>query len=178
MAPVVEMLGVQKTYRDFWGRARVTALHPLDLKLEQGEILALLGPNGAGKSTAIKLVLGLLFPTRGRVRVFGASPRLATTRARLGYLPEESHLHKFLSPRETLNLFGRLHGAGRAERRRRADQLIEMVGLTANADRPVGEFSKGMARRIGLAVALSGDPDLLILDEPTSGLDPLGTREI
>jgi ABC-2 type transport system ATP-binding protein len=176
--PVIELLGVEKTYRDFWGRPRVRALAPLDLAMAPGEVLALLGPNGAGKSTTIKLVLGLLRPTKGRVSVFGDSPRRPAARARIGYLPEETRLHKFLDPRETLDLFGRLHGLPRAERRRRIDQLIDMVGLRGNEARPVGEFSKGMARRIGLAVALTGDPDLLILDEPTSGLDPLGTRDI
>lgn len=176
--PVVELTAVEKVYRDFWGRAKVRALAPLTLTLERGEILALLGPNGAGKSTTIKLILGLLFPTRGRIRVLGGSARDPAQRARLGYLPEETRLHPFLTPRETLDLFGRIHGLDRAERRRRIEQLVTMVGLTHNADRPVGEFSKGMARRIGLAVALVHDPDLLILDEPTSGLDPLGTRDI
>ncbi|RMG18585.1 MAG: ATP-binding cassette domain-containing protein [Planctomycetota bacterium] len=177
-APVVELLAVEKRYRDFWGRTRVRALHPLTLSLDRGEIFGLLGPNGAGKSTTIKLVLGLLFPSGGRVRVFGSSPRRPEARARLGYLPEETRLYPFLTPRETLDAFGRLHGLERIERRRRCEQLLAMVGLSASADRPVGEFSKGMARRIGLAVALVGDPDLLVLDEPTSGLDPLGTREI
>jgi len=176
--PVVELTAVEKVYRDFWGRAKVRALAPLTLSLERGEILALLGPNGAGKSTTIKLILGLLFPTRGRIRVLGGSARDPGQRARLGYLPEETRLHPFLTPRETLDLFGRIHGLERSERKRRIDQLVTMVGLTHNADRPVGEFSKGMARRIGLAVALVHDPDLLILDEPTSGLDPLGTRDI
>jgi ABC-2 type transport system ATP-binding protein len=176
--PVVELTAVEKVYRDFWGRAKVRALAPLTLSLERGEILALLGPNGAGKSTTIKLILGLLFPTRGRIRVLGGSARDPGQRARLGYLPEETRLHPFLTPRETLDLFGRIHGLDRSERKRRIEQLVTMVGLTHNADRPVGEFSKGMARRIGLAVALVHDPDLLILDEPTSGLDPLGTRDI
>ena len=176
--PVVELTAVEKVYRDFWGRAKTRALAPLTLSLERGEILALLGPNGAGKSTTIKLILGLLFPTRGRIRVLGGSARDPAQRARLGYLPEETRLHPFLTPRETLDLFGRIHGLERKERKRRIDQLVTMVGLTHNVDRPVGEFSKGMARRIGLAVALVHDPDLLILDEPTSGLDPLGTRDI
>ena len=174
----VECLGLEKVFSDFWGRPRVRALHPLTLELPRGEILGLLGPNGAGKSTTIKLLLGLLHPTRGMARLLGGSPRDPAVRARVGYLPEETRLFRFLSPRETLDLFGRLHGLTRPERRRRADELLRMVGLERNADRPVGEFSKGMARRIGLAVALTGDPDLLILDEPTSGLDPLGTRDM
>ena len=177
--PVVECVGLEKVFADFWGRPRVRALHPLTLDVRPGEVLALLGPNGAGKSTAIKLLLGLLRPTRGQVRLFGGSPLSPAARARVGYLPEETRLFRFLDATETLDLFGRLNGVARPERRRRAQQLIEMVGLEhAASGRAVGEFSKGMARRIGLAVALSGDPDLVILDEPTSGLDPLGTREI
>jgi len=178
VSPVVDLVGVEKTFRDFWGRARVRALAPLTLSLDPGEVLALLGPNGAGKSTTIKLVLGLLFPTRGALSVFGQRPDSANVRARIGYLPEETKLHAFLTARETLHLFGRLHGVPPRERARRVGELLAMVGLSQNENRPVGEFSKGMARRIGLAVALVGDPDLLILDEPTSGLDPLGTREI
>ncbi|MBX3472573.1 MAG: ABC transporter ATP-binding protein, partial [Planctomycetes bacterium] len=177
--PAVECLGLEKVFRDFWGRPRVRALHPLTLEVEPGEVLALLGPNGAGKSTTIKLLLGLLRPTRGQALLFGGDPTSAAVRARVGYLPEETRLFRFLDASETLDLFGRLHGVPRAERRRRAEQLIRMVGLEhAASGRGVGEFSKGMARRIGLAVALAGDPDLVILDEPTSGLDPLGTREI
>ncbi len=177
--PLVECVGVEKVFADFWGRPRVRALHPLTLDVQPGEVLALLGPNGAGKSTTIKLLLGLLRPTRGQVRLFGGSPSSPAARARVGYLPEETRLFRHLDATETLDLFGRLNGVAGAERRRRAQQLIQMVGLEhAASGRSVGEFSKGMARRIGLAVALSGDPDLVILDEPTSGLDPLGTREI
>jgi len=177
-APLVDFLAVEKVFSDFWGRPRVRALHPLTLQLAPGEVLGLLGPNGAGKSTTIKLLLGLLQPTRGRVTVFGGSPLDPGVRARIGYLPEETRLHRFLDAPETLDLFLRLHGLERAERRRRVGQLLDMVGLRGNEGRPVGEFSKGMARRIGLAVALAGDPDLVVLDEPTSGLDPIGTREI
>jgi ABC-2 type transport system ATP-binding protein len=176
--PVVQLLSVTKVFTDLWGRPRVAAVDGLSIEVERGEVLGILGPNGAGKSTTIKLLLGLLHPTRGRIAVFGRDPRDLEVRRRTGYLPEETRLHKFLTARETLDFFGQLLGLERGERRRRTGALLEMVGLSGASDRTVGEMSKGMARRIGLAVALVGDPELLVLDEPTSGLDPLGTREV
>ena len=175
---LVQLLEVSKTFSDLWGRPRVRAVENLTLEVQRGEVLGLLGPNGAGKSTAIKLLLGLLRPTKGRVAVFGKEPRDPEVRRRTGYLPEETRLHKFLTAAETLDFFASLLGLPRAERAKRTAALLEMVGLASAADRQVGEMSKGMARRIGLAVALVGDPDLLVLDEPTSGLDPIGTREV
>jgi ABC-2 type transport system ATP-binding protein len=138
----------------------------------------LLGPNGSGKSTTVKMLLGLLYPTRGHIEVFGHSPRHVATKARIGYLPEESYLYRYLNSRETLDFFGQLFNLSNQERRNRGEQLLEMVGLTQTRTRAVGEFSKGMQRRIGLAQALINDPDLVILDEPTSGLDPIGCREV
>jgi ABC-2 type transport system ATP-binding protein len=177
-APVVEVHGLVKIFRDFWRRPRVNAVDGIDLRVEQGEIFGLLGPNGSGKSTTIKLLLGLLFPTRGSIQVMGASPTRVETKRHLGYLPETSDLYPYLTPRETLNFFGGLFGLGRSELRERTDQLLEMVGLEHVADRQVGEFSQGMKRRIGLAQALINDPQLLILDEPTAGLDPPACRQI
>ncbi|RMF80534.1 MAG: ABC transporter ATP-binding protein [Planctomycetota bacterium] len=176
MQPVISAVGLTKVFRDFWRRARVRAVNDLDLRVEPGETFGLLGPNGSGKSTTIKMILGLLHPTRGRVTVFGRHPTDVAIKRRIGYLPEESYLYRFLNARETLDYYATLFKLPRAERRRRIDELLEMVGLRAVARRPVGEYSKGMARRIGLAQALINDPDLLILDEPTSGLDPLGSR--
>jgi ABC-2 type transport system ATP-binding protein len=173
---VVSVAGLTKVYKDFWFRARVWAVRELDLEVQPGEIYGLLGPNGSGKSTAIKLILGLLNPTRGRITVFGRSPDHVRTKSRIGYLPEESYLYRFLNARETLDYYGTLFQIPRRERRRRTEELLEMVGLKSAARRPVGEYSKGMARRIGLAQALINDPDLLILDEPTSGLDPIGAK--
>jgi ABC-2 type transport system ATP-binding protein len=138
----------------------------------------LLGPNGSGKSTTIKMLLGLLNPTRGFIRIFDHSPRDVKTKERIGYLPEESYLYKYLNSEETLDFFGGLFALDPEEKARREEQLLEMVGLKAVQMRTVGEFSKGMQRRIGLAQALINDPDLVILDEPTSGLDPVGCREI
>ena len=169
---------LSKVFRDFWQRPKVRAVDGLDLEILQGEVFGLLGPNGSGKSTTIKMLLGLLYPTAGAIRVLGASPRQVKTKARIGYLPEESNLYTYLTARETLDFFGRLFGLDRRARRQRTEALLERVGLTAAADRLVGEFSKGMARRIGLAQALINEPELLILDEPTAGLDPLGCRQV
>jgi len=173
---VISTVGLTKIFRDFWHRARVRAVNDLDLDIRSGEIFGLLGPNGSGKSTTIKMVLGLLHPTRGRVSVFDRPPDDVRIKNRIGYLPEESYLYRFLNARETLEYYGTLFQLQRRERKRRIEELLEMVGLRSAARRPVGEYSKGMARRIGLAQALINDPDLLILDEPTSGLDPIGGK--
>jgi ABC-2 type transport system ATP-binding protein len=175
---VVRAVGLTKVFKDFWGRPKARAVDNVDFEIRRGEVFGLLGPNGSGKSTTIKMLLGLLYPTRGAVTVFGQSPRDVLTKARIGYLPEESYLYRFLDPGETLDFFGSLFRIDSAERRRRTEQLIEMVGLNQARTRSVGEFSKGMQRRIGLAQALINDPDLVILDEPTAGLDPLGCREV
>ncbi len=175
--PIIQCAGLTKTFRDFWLRNRVRAVDHLDLVVRRGEVYGLLGPNGSGKSTTIKMILGLLHPTAGRVAVFGRRPDDVDTKKRIGYLPEESYLYRFLTARETLDYYGRLFHQDRRQRQRRIDMLLEMVGLEAMQRRPVGEFSKGMQRRIGLAQALINDPQLLILDEPTAGLDPIGTRQ-
>lgn len=175
---IVELAGVTKIFRDFWLRPTVKAVDVLNLSVRAGEVFGLLGPNGSGKSTTIKMILGLLAPTEGTVSLFGLSPRSKAARARIGYLPELSYLHPFLTAKETLLYYAGLCGLSRGESARRADQLLEMVKLTEVAKRPVGGFSKGMARRVALASALIGRPELLILDEPTSGLDPVSTREV
>ena len=175
---VIETIGLTKVFRDFWGHKRVVAVDQLDLEIRHHEVFGLLGPNGSGKSTTIKMLLGLLFPSRGAAKVLGRPPGDVKTNARIGYLPEESHLYPFLNARETLDFYGRLFGLPAAVRKSRIESLLDMVGLAGLGRRAVGEFSKGMARRIGLAQALINDPDLLILDEPTTGLDPIGTRQI
>ncbi|MSU34567.1 MAG: ABC transporter ATP-binding protein [Pedosphaera sp.] len=175
---VVRVVGLTKVFKDFWGRPKARAVNDVSFDIRRGEIFGLLGPNGSGKSTTIKMLLGLLYPTHGHIEVFGQSPRDVRTKERIGYLPEESYLYKYLNPGETLDFFGNLFQLDSADRRQRAEQLIEMVGLNQARTRTVGEFSKGMQRRIGLAQALINDPDLVILDEPTAGLDPLGCREV
>ncbi len=175
---VISLESVAKTFRDFWLRPTVEAVRDLDLKVEKGEVFGLLGPNGSGKSTTIKMILGLLKPTSGKIALFGLDPRSREARRRLGYLPELSYLHPFLTPRETLEYYAGLCGLGRAEARRRSAQLLKMVKLEEVAARSLGGFSKGMARRVALAAALVGKPELLVLDEPTSGLDPISTKEV
>jgi ABC-2 type transport system ATP-binding protein len=175
---VVSVRGLTKVFKDFWNRPKARAVDNVDFDVRRGEVFGLLGPNGSGKSTTVKLLLGLLYPTKGHIEVFGHSPRHVQTKARIGYLPEESYLYRYLNSRETLDFFGNLFQLGKSERDSRAEQLLEMVGLSQTRMRAVGEFSKGMQRRIGLAQALINDPDLIILDEPTSGLDPIGCREI
>ena len=176
--PVVACQRLDKVFKDFWLRNETKALDGLDFVVNEREIFGLLGPNGSGKSTAIKIILGLLRPTRGRVQVFGKPPNHVATKKRIGYLPEESYLYPFLNARETLEYYAKLFGIDAAARTRRIDELLDMVGLTHAQFRPVREYSKGMQRRIGIAQALINDPDLLILDEPTAGLDPLGTRQV
>jgi len=175
---VIAVRGLTKVFKDFWGRPKAKAVDDVNFEVRRGEVFGLLGPNGSGKSTTVKLLLGLLYPTKGHIEVFGHSPRHVATKSRIGYLPEESYLYRYLDSRETLDFFGSLFSLSNAERRNRAEQLLEMVGLTQTHTRTVGEFSKGMQRRIGLAQALINDPDLVILDEPTAGLDPIGCREV
>ena len=175
---VVRVKGLTKIFKDFWNRPKAKAVNDVSFDIRRGEVFGLLGPNGSGKSTTIKMLLGLLHPTSGLAQVFGRSPRDVRTKARIGYLPEESYLYKYLDSEETLDFFGNLFALGSAERRKRAEQLLDMVGLKRVHLRTVGEFSKGMQRRIGLAQALINDPDLVILDEPTSGMDPIGCREM
>jgi ABC-2 type transport system ATP-binding protein len=175
---VVAVRGLTKIFKDFWNRPKARAVDNVDFEVRRGEVFGLLGPNGSGKSTTVKLLLGLLNPTRGHIQVFGHSPHHVRTKERIGYLPEESYLYRYLNSRETLDFFGNLFQLSKGERQNRAGQLLEMVGLGKTQTRAVGEFSKGMQRRIGLAQALINDPDLVILDEPTSGLDPIGCREV
>ncbi len=175
---VIQIRHLTKIYRDFWGRKKVRALNSLSLDVSRGEVFGLLGPNGSGKTTTMKLLLGLLFATEGEITILGRPAADVQKNERIGYLPEESYLYRFLNAEETLDFYGRLFNMSAATRRQRADALIKMVGLDGARRRQLKEYSKGMTRRIGLAQALINDPDLVLLDEPTSGLDPIGTREM
>ena len=176
--PVLRTVHLSKVYADFWGRPKVAALSDLSLEVQPGEVFGLLGPNGSGKTTTIKLLLGLLQPTSGDAFVFGRAPADQAVQHRIGYLPEETYLYRFLNAEETLTFFGRLFKLPADVIAKRSAELIELVGLGHARKRRLGEYSKGMARRLGLAQALINDPDLVVLDEPTSGLDPLGSAEV
>lgn len=174
----IETISLTKVFPDWWGRAKVVALENLDLRVCHNEIYGFLGPNGSGKTTTIKMLLNLLHPTKGAAFVLGAAAGDSAASARIGYLPEESYLYPYLTARETLDFYGRIFGLPGQVRKARIDTLLDMVGLSGMGHRQIGTYSKGMARRIGLAQALINDPDLLILDEPTSGMDPMGTRQM
>ena len=167
-----------KVFRDFWRRPKKLAVDGVNLSIRKGEVFGLLGPNGSGKSTTIKMLLGLLKPTSGRVSLFGMDPDRQAAKAQIGYMPELSHFHPYLTPRETLRYYAGLFNMPSRLRKERTESLLERMGIAAAANRPVGEFSKGMARRIGLAQALLNNPELVILDEPTSGLDPIGRHDV
>jgi ABC-2 type transport system ATP-binding protein len=175
---VIETVDLTKVYRDFWGRERIRALDRLNLKVERGEVFGILGPNGSGKTTTMKLLLGLIFPTGGSARVLGSPPDDVAVKQRIGFLPEESYLYRYLNAEETLDFFGRLFRLSREERRRRTDELLDRFDLQQARRRPLREYSKGMVRRVGFAQALLNDPEILFLDEPTSGLDPIASRQI
>ena len=175
---VIETRNLTKVFADFWGRPKVTAVENLNLRIRRGEVFGLLGPNGSGKTTTVKMLLGLLFPTSGEARVLGYRPGDVRATRQVGFLPEESYFYRFLDAVETLDFYGQLFRIPRRERAERIRTLIETVGLSEAARRPLREYSKGMMRRIGLAQALINNPEVVFLDEPTTGLDPLGHREM
>ncbi|MHC4334834.1 MAG: ABC transporter ATP-binding protein [Planctomycetota bacterium] len=178
MEYAIETISLTKVFSDLWGRDKVFAVNDLNLHIRYNEVFGLLGPNGSGKTTTLKMLLGLLYPTKGRAVVLGGDSTDPKISARIGFMPEESYLYQYLTARETLDFYARLFALPAKVRKTRIESLLDMVGLRAAGNRAVGTFSKGMARRIGLAQALINDPDLLILDEPTTGLDPIGTRQI
>jgi ABC-2 type transport system ATP-binding protein len=175
---VIQIRNLSKIYRDFWGRKKVQAVKSLSLDVHEGEVFGLLGPNGSGKTTTVKMLLGLLFPSDGEITILGQSPSDVEKNERIGYLPEESYLYKFLNAEETLDFYGKLFNIPAKQRRERARELIQLVGLEHARKRQLREYSKGMTRRIGLAQALINDPELVILDEPTSGFDPIGRADM
>jgi ABC-2 type transport system ATP-binding protein len=170
--------GLHKAFSGHLGIGRHPAVEGVDLEVRPGEIFGLLGPNGAGKTTTIKLILGLLRPDAGEIRIFGLPSSGREARARLGYLPENPYFYDYLTAREFLDFYARLQGISKADRRTLVAQILERVGLGGRADTALRSFSKGMTQRLGLAQAIQHEPDLVILDEPMSGLDPLGRREV
>ncbi len=175
---IIQAEGLGKTYSvGFWGR-KVHALRSLTLEVRQGEIFGLVGPNGAGKSTAIKLLLGLIRPSRGTGSIDGQPMGAPESRRRLGFLPENPVLYEFLTAAEYLSLSGSLLGLSGKVIRARARELLDLVGLAHAVDLGIRKFSKGMVQRLGLAQALMGDPAVVILDEPMSGLDPIGRKDV
>ena len=176
--PAVQVKGLTKIFPIPFRRDKVIAVRDLDLRVEAGEVYGLLGPNGSGKSTTLKIILGLVSPTRGQTEIFGRDSRLVESRATVGFLPENPYFYKYLTGTETLMFFGRLCGLGGGRLRKRIDDLLALVGLTNARERRLGTYSKGMLQRIGLAQALVNEPKLVVLDEPTAGVDPAGSREI
>jgi ABC-2 type transport system ATP-binding protein len=169
----IDLRDVAKRYR-----GRIDALRGIEMHVRRGEVFGLLGPNGAGKSTLVKIIMTIVRATRAAGTVLGKRIGDKATLGRIGYLPENHRFPRYLTGRQIVEFFGALAKVDRARRRRRAAELIELVGMEGAADRQVGTYSKGMAQRIGLAQALVNDPDLVLLDEPTDGVDPLGRRDI
>ncbi len=176
--PAIAVRGLTKIFPVPLHRQSIVAVRDLDLRVERGEVYGLLGPNGSGKSTTLKIILGLVSPTRGCTEIFGRDSRLVKSREAVGFLPENPYFYKYLSGEETLRFFGRLCGLGGVQLKNRIDELLELVGLTKARKRRLGTYSKGMLQRIGLAQALIHEPKLVVLDEPTAGVDPAGSREI
>jgi len=181
MRPVMSILrteGLTKVFEVGVRMRRVTAVDGLTMAVEDGEIFGFVGPNGAGKTTTIKMLMGLIFPTRGKALIFEEPIPSKGARARIGYLPEHPAWHEFLTGREAIEFFARLADVPSGQRRRRCDDLLGLVGLSDAADRQIRKYSKGMQQRLGIAQALVGDPAFVILDEPMSGLDPVGRKEV
>jgi ABC-2 type transport system ATP-binding protein len=176
--PAIRIRDLEKVFPVPLRRRQVVALRGLSLDIPAGHVYGLLGPNGSGKSTTLKILLGLVAPTSGSTEIFGISSDKVASRADVGFLPENPYFYKFLTGAETIRFYGTLCGLGGRKLSDRVTELLEIVGLTEAGDRRVGNYSKGMLQRIGLAQALVHDPRLLILDEPTAGVDPAGSRQI
>jgi ABC-2 type transport system ATP-binding protein len=176
--PAVAVYGLTKIFPVPLQRQKIVAVKDLNLRIEPGEVFGLLGPNGSGKSTTLKIILGLVSPTRGRTEIFGSDSRLVESREAVGFLPENPYFYKYLTGEETLRFFGRLCGLRGTRLKERINELLDLVGLNKARKRRLGTYSKGMLQRIGLAQALIHDPRLVVLDEPTAGVDPAGSREI
>lgn len=175
---IINVSGLEKEFRLGLFRRRVRAVAGIDFQVPERSIFGFLGPNGAGKTTTIKMLTGLIRPTRGEARVLGSLVPSVASRAKLGFLPENPYIFPYLTPLEFVEMSGRLAGLRGGALRDRARRALEHTGVWYAADRPARRLSKGMLQRTGLAAALVGDPELLILDEPMSGLDPVGRKEV
>jgi ABC-2 type transport system ATP-binding protein len=176
---VILIDGLTKSFPSGWpGVPPVTGLDGLSLSVHRGEIYGFLGPNGSGKTTTLKILMGLMRSTRGKVEVLGKPAGDVQTRRQIGFLPEAPYFYDYLTAEEFLAFYGHLAGLERAELGRRIDHLLEVVGLKEARTRQLRKFSKGMLQRIGLAQALIHDPELVVLDEPMSGLDPIGRKQV
>ena len=177
---VIDILDLTKDYEvGFLKKRKVRALNQLNLEVRRGEIFGFLGPNGAGKTTTLKLLMRLIYPTQGSARILGHSIEEVSTRARIGYLPENPYFYDYLSGRELLEYTAALFGIPTELAKSKAKELLGLVGLDAErANRQLRKYSKGMLQRIGIAQALVNDPEVVFMDEPMSGLDPIGRREV
>jgi ABC-2 type transport system ATP-binding protein len=170
---------VSKTFHSGWpGQPSVSTLHDVSFSVSRGEVYGFLGPNGAGKTTTLKILLGLMRPTSGRVEILGRPPSDVRIRECVGFLPESPYFYDYLTAEEFVSFYGRVAGVSSDQIRRRTPELLSQVGLQAARNKPLRKFSKGMLQRVGLAQALIHDPEVVILDEPMSGLDPIGRKEV
>ena len=176
--PILRVQSLSKSYKPGLFKARHQALNAVDLEVGRGSVFGLLGPNGAGKTTLIKCLLGLVRFQQGQASLFGQPVKRASTRRRVGYLPEAHRLPGYLTGRQVLRLFAMLSGRSKAWVEPRIDAWLDKVGMSESGDRKVKEYSKGMQQRIGLAAAFVHEPELVFLDEPTDGVDPVGRRDI
>jgi ABC-2 type transport system ATP-binding protein len=175
----IEILGLEKTYMvGFWRKRRKSALRPLHLTIEEGEIFGFLGPNGAGKTTTLKMLMGLVFPTAGTARILGREWTDPEVKAQIGFLPEQPYFYDYLTAHELLDYYGQISGVPGKDRKRRVEEMLQRVGLTEVKGMQLRKFSKGMLQRVGIAQAILHNPKLVFFDEPMSGLDPLGRREV
>jgi ABC-2 type transport system ATP-binding protein len=175
---VLQIEGLSKVYRSLFAPAGTKAVDSLTLGVRRGETYSIVGPNGSGKTTTLKIVLGLIFPTSGKVNIFGSDVADLAVRERVGFLPEDAYLYDVFTGEELLDFYAGLFGYSRRRRKELVDELLSLVGMQANRRVPFQECSKGMRQRLALAQALVNDPELLILDEPTSGLDPAGRHQM
>ena len=175
---MITIAGISKEFKEGIGAKRVMALEDLDLEVREGEVFGFLGPNGAGKSTAIKILINLIYPDKGRASIMGKDVRDRETRRHVGYLPENPYFYDYLTAEEMLWFGGRASGLSSPDVKKRTDELLDKVNLSGARKRPLRSYSKGMVQRAGLALALIHDPDVAILDEPMSGLDPIGRKMV